>query len=178
MRLDDAKAEILERISKIIGTKISENDLTFHQKQSLTSIAQIFRQLIVAKRMLMIEQRSRSSFSYSIFKRISKKGEEDELLKISNYIRQIDEIETLLNNKINELANDIIETQQQKLMIERGMQPIRESSVIIQPLQCTNCGGQLRVISYNMAECEYCGMKYTMGSFLSMMRASFEKTKY
>ncbi len=32
MRLDDAKVEVLERISKMVGARISENDLTFFSK--------------------------------------------------------------------------------------------------------------------------------------------------
>lgn len=174
MRLEDAKAEVLERISRKLNVKVSENDLTFNQKQALTSIAQIMRQLIIAKQILMIEKTKQSYLTYRIIKSI-RKGEED--IEISNYIKQIDEMQEILDEKIEELANSILEEQLRKSMITGSEKPNVAPSVVkvLQPLQCTNCGGSLKIVSPNLAECEYCGMKYSMSRYLSMLRELIEK---
>ncbi len=107
-------------------------------------------------------------------KSLRKNKENDE---ISNYLRQIDELQKLLNNKIEELANNIIEEQQKSVTMGEE-QIVKKSAVIkvIQPLQCTNCGAGLKIVSSNLAECEYCGMKYTMANYLNMLRTTIQKT--
>jgi tRNA(Ile2) C34 agmatinyltransferase TiaS len=175
LRLDDAKAEVLERISKIVGAKISENDLTFFQRQALTSIAQTLRQLIIIKQMLMIEQTKQSSLTFRISKSLRKNEGSNE---ISNYLKQIDELQELLNKKIEELASNIIEEKQKSMIIGEEQIFVKKSAVInvIQPLKCTTCGARLKIVSSNLAECEYCGMRYTMTNYLSMLRASIQGT--
>lgn len=175
MRLEDAKAQVLDQISKILGVKISENDLTFFQKQALTSIAQTLRQLIIIKQMFMIEKTKQSTLIFRMVKSLRKNEGSD---KLSNYLEQIDELQKLLNNKIEELANNIIEEQQQKSMSTGEKQPITKSSVVkvIKPLQCTNCGAKLKIVSAELVECEYCGMKYTMANYISLLRESILKT--
>jgi DNA-directed RNA polymerase subunit RPC12/RpoP len=172
LRTDAAKDEVLERISKIVGVKVSEDDLTFFQKQALTSIAQTLRQLLIIKQMLMAEQTKQSSFAFRIVKSLRKNKETDE---ISNYLEQIDELQKLLNTKIEELANNIVEEKRRLIVIDD--EPlVKEDANLIQPLKCTNCGAGLKVVSSNLAECEYCGMKYTMANYLSMLKTSIQKT--
>ncbi|MGB9853969.1 MAG: hypothetical protein ACPLRY_04080 [Candidatus Bathyarchaeales archaeon] len=173
MRLDDAKAEVLERISKILGAKISENDLTFPQKRVLTSIAQTLRQLIIIKQMVMIEKTKQSSLTFRIVKSLRKNEESEE---ISNYLKQIDELKELLNTKIEELAKNIIEEKQKPRIIGEDLVIEKSAAInVIQPLKCTNCGARLKIVSSNLAECEYCGMKYTMANYLGMLRTSIQK---
>lgn len=173
MRIEDAKTEVIERISKIIGVRITENDLTFFQKQVVTSIAQTLRQIIILRQMLMIEKTKQSKIIFRIAKSL-KRDEEDE---VSKYIRQIDELQNLLNMKINEVANNILE--QKKLSIMGEVEKVQQNMTIkvIQPLKCTNCGGRLRIVSYQLAECEYCGMKYTMSDYLRMLQSSIQNSK-
>lgn len=174
MRLDAAKDEVLERISKIVGVKVSEDDLTFFQKQALTSIAQTLGQLLIIKQMLMVEQTKQSSFTFRIVKSLRKNKENED---ISSYLEQIDELQNLLNTKIEELANNIVE-EKRKLIVIDDEPLVKEGADanVIQPLKCTNCGAGLKVVSSNLAECEHCGMKYTMANYLSMLKTSIQKT--
>ena len=171
MRLETAKNEVLERISKIIGVKISEDDLTFFQKQVLTSIAETLRQLIIIKQIIMIEQTKQNKLVFRIAKKLKGKEGNDEIL---NYLREIDNLQKILNTKIKELANNII-GEKSTMMSESKIIKNRVAINVIQPLQCTNCGARLKVVSFNFAECEYCGMKYTMGNYLQMLKTSIEK---
>lgn len=173
MEIDAAKAEVLERINKIVGAKVSEDDLTFSQKQALASIAQALRQLIIVKQMLMVGQTKQSSFIFRITKGLRKNEENDE---VSNYLRQIDEMQKFLDAKIEELANKVVE-EKHKLIVIVEEPPIKEKTDvnIVQPLKCTNCGAGLKVVSSNLAECEYCRMKYTMANYLSMLKTSIQK---
>ncbi|MEM3602768.1 MAG: hypothetical protein QXN87_08875 [Candidatus Bathyarchaeia archaeon] len=92
-----------------------------------------------------------------------------------NYLTQIDELQKLLNDKIEELANNIVEEQRKSAVM--GEERVVEKSVVkvVQPLQCTNCGAGLKIFSSDLAEREYCGMKYTMANCLEMLRTSIKK---
>lgn len=174
MRLDDAKAEVLERVSKIVGARVSERDLTLPQRQALTSIAETLRQLIVLKQMLMIEETKRRSLTYRVSRALfgSSREEEEE---VKNHIRQIDELQKLLNKRIEELAKSIIESAEAGQAIGVVGATAHTPVKVIQPLRCTHCGARLKVISSSEAKCEYCGMSYTMATYLQMLRTSIEE---
>lgn len=171
--MDDAKKDVLERINNILGVKISENDLTLFEKQALTSIAQTLRQLIIIKQMLMIEQTKDSKLVYRIIKNLKKDNESKE---ISTYLKEIAELQNLLNNKISDFANNLIEAKS-KINFINEKPSINKSTEIsfIQPLRCTNCGGKLKLLSSTLAICEYCQMNYTLMTYLNMLRQTIEK---
>jgi hypothetical protein len=170
--LEDARAEVLNRISLACGFEVKEEDLSPGLRKSITSISMTLRQLIVIKQLLLVEQTNYNRFSSRLLRSVTGKKDEE----LANYIMQVDILQRDLNGKIDLTAKLVCEEIEAGWASPNSPQKTNTSNIFIEPLKCLSCGAPLNIPSFpsRIAKCEHCGTEYAFSEYLERLGASIK----
>lgn len=160
--LRDAKNEIIQKISSRCGFEVDEQRLSPNLRESITSAAEIMKQLSVIRNLLLVEKKDSERLVSRMKRKIS--GRED--VNIQLYLQQLSELHKTLDQRIDMLADQVYQE------LQRGWGETRQeerASLNIEQLKCQNCGSPLKVPSSLVTKCEYCGAVYQLSEYLDMM---------
>jgi hypothetical protein len=175
MRLEDAKAEVLTRIGIILGYKVTEGDLSPQARQSVTSIASAFRQLVNVKQLLLLEQKSHSTMASRVARAVT--GSKEDEREVADYVAQIGQLQKDLSGRIETAAERISEEMEATWASPGSPAQPAAGHTVIEPLKCANCGADLDFPAGRRAKCAYCGAKYALGEYLDRLGASIRGTQ-
>src|SRR5579875_1549681 len=160
--LSDAKNEIIQQISSRCGFEVAEQKLSPSLRDSITSAAEIMKQLSVIRNLLLVEKKDSERLVSRMKRKISGREDKD----IQQYLQQLSELHKTLDQRIDMLADQIY----QELQREWGETKQEErAGLSIEQLKCQNCGAPLKVPSSLITKCEYCGAVYQLSEYLDMM---------
>lgn len=164
MMLQDAKAEIMRKISSVCGYEVKEEDLSPTVRESIVSMAQTYKQLTVIRELLLVERKDAMRPSARLKRAIT--GEQDK--QLSTYLDQLNELHKMLENQIQNVTKEVVE--ELKSRFSPGTSPATTGShFVIQQLKCSNCGAELKLSSDHTMKCEYCGASYALSDYLDRM---------
>jgi hypothetical protein len=169
--LEDARAEVVARISELCGFKIDEGNLTPQARQSITSIAEAFRQLAGIKQLLTVERTSHGKLSSRLARAFG--GGRGDAKEIADYISQIDKLQKDLNSRMEDAATRASQEMEARWSSPNspGAAPLAEH-VVIEALTCKKCGADLKMPTGRIAKCDYCGTEYALSEYLDRLGAS------
>lgn len=160
MMLSDARNEVVRKISEKCGFAIDEQKLSPHLRESITSAAEIMKQLSVIRNLLLVEKHDSERFMNRLKSKIT--GKEDQ--EIAQYLDQLSGLHKSLDQRIELLAEEVYEE------LQTGWSNAgEEKKPIIEQLKCQSCGAPLKVPSSFIAKCEYCGTEYKLSDYLDLM---------
>jgi hypothetical protein len=166
--LEDARAEVVSRINLVCGFKIDEGLLTPQMRQSITSIATAFRQLVVIKDLLMVERTSYGSLGSRMARAFG--GDKMEAKEIADYVAQIEKAQKDLDARIKDAATRASQEMEARWRapMSPGAAPVAEH-VVIEELTCKKCGANLKVPTGRIGKCDYCGTEYALSEYLDRL---------
>jgi hypothetical protein len=173
LKLEDARAEVVSRINLICGFKIDEGLLTPQMRQSITSIATAFRQLVVIKDLLMVEKASYGSLGSRMARGFG--GDKMEAKEIADYVSQIGKLQKDLDSRMEDAATRASQEMAARwgAPVSPGAAPVAEH-VMIEELTCKKCGASLKIPTGRIAKCDYCGTEYALSEYLDRLGASIK----
>ena len=171
MKLEDSKKEVLERVGKSLGFQVSEEVLSPMAKRSVTSIAEIFRQLVVMKQLLMVEQSSHDRLGARLARKVTRTRDEE----LQGHIHEVESLQSNLDEKIGQAAKLIGEELSAEWSSpgEGGTRPPIKHTVVEQ-LKCRTCGANLKPPVEGISRCDYCGTEYAISDYLQLLGASLQ----
>jgi hypothetical protein len=101
--LRDAKNEIIQKISSRCGFEVDEQRLSPNLRESITSAAEIMKQLSVIRNLLLVEKKDSERLVSRMKRKIS--GRED--VNIQLYLQQLSELHKTLDQRIDMLADQV-----------------------------------------------------------------------
>jgi hypothetical protein len=168
LRLEDARKEILDRIGKVNGVAINEDELSPAARQSITSLAVVMRQLVMTKQLLLMEEESYNTFGSRMKRAVTQKNDGS----LMQHITQINVLQKDLDSKIQEAAGKILQEMQARWTAANLGGPSAMpmvSHLVLEPLKCKNCGATLESPSSRTVKCSYCGAEYAIAEYLDQV---------
>lgn len=151
MLSNQAKLEIMNRLSFKVGYTISEASLSPEIRKKITILTSVQRSFYIIQE---ISRGERARVNGSVVLRIASKLHSTK--DASELVHQIEELNTEIENKINDISKQIL-TNETSESINETLDGIADGTKGVIELTCTKCGAPLPLPTGKFLKCSYCG---------------------
>ena len=168
------------RISEACGFAINEQDLTPRTRQSINGLANVLRQVVMIKQLVLFRQKSTDTLGSRISRTVARKKEDVELGK---NLARIESLQNALNERMVEVSRQVLnELEARQTLIElqnkavQGQVPgatrVAPTHFEVEAMKCSNCGASLGIPNGGIVKCDFCGTVYTLNEYLDRLGES------
>ena len=154
--MENAKKDILERLSERVGFELVESSLSAPLRTSINTLAHVERSLYAIRQIYYAELDNSQNF-------LSRFASKRTRLGIEKDREEVERLKTAVADKIEDLSKRILSEHAIK---ENAAVPnsnsILTNSAQLVTLKCPNCGARLPMPATEFVKCDYCGSTLTM----------------